>query len=212
MAFERIRALPWWGKVLIIVAIFLVILALLLTFLIRERQTQAPIPPATQAPIVPQPPVGQLPPIPVITNAGILADVQGTAPQITTTQQDPGLLLIAQSFVERFGSYSNQGRFENFNDLRIFMTDTMWRWVETHKRELEDRYGDFNTYYGIETRVISRSIDSIDDSAGRAIITCKTQRQEFSTATGSPTVYYQDIRLELVRIGGEWKVNGAYWE
>ncbi len=211
MAFERFKALPRWAKLLIFLALAAIIIALLLLIWLRSRPAPTP---AAQQPVttVPQQPAGALPSVPVVRNAGILADIEETAPTTAPAETtDQTLLLLAQSFVERFGSYSNQGRFQNLDDLKIFMTPSMQTWVDGYKADLEKEHGDFNTYYGIDTFVISKTVDSLDEATGKATITLKTQRQEFTTATGAPRVFYQDMRLELLKITNEWKVNGAYW-
>jgi hypothetical protein len=147
-------------------------------------------------------------------NQEVLAGLVGNNPPETANnaKDKNEALVIATAFAERFGSYSNQGNFANLDDLSIFMTEAMKKWIATYKKDLIAQYPDFNTYYAIETKAISKQIKSIDEKAGTSEVVVKTQRQEFKVDLNNPRVYYQDILLKLVRADNQWKVNGAYWQ
>jgi len=118
---------------------------------------------------------------------------------------------LAQSFAERFGSYSNDGAYANFNDLRLFMTDKMQDWSDDYVSTLKKKNTAGSEYYGITTVAVSASVKSFDDKAGKAEIVVTTQRKEM-VGTASPKVFSQDLTLNFVKTAGEWKVDGAFWE
>ncbi len=120
--------------------------------------------------------------------------------------------ILSKSFAERFGSYSNDGNFENVIDLYPLMTSSMKSWAENYvvkmRAEIQKQ-----TYEGTTTKAMSVSFNSLNVDEGAAETVVKTQRTEIKTVNGaqSERVYYQDLRLELVKVGDEWKIDGAYW-
>ncbi len=149
------------------------------------------------------------------TNAAVLSDSQtlnGEVEEIDQAEQ-VSVLLIAEAFAERFGSYSNQSNYTNLDDLSVFMTESMTDWVNnTYKEKLRQQNPDFNTYYAIEAKAISKQVENLDEEAGKAKVIVKTQRQEFNNDINNPDVFYQDILLEFVKVDDQWKVDGAYWQ
>lgn len=127
-----------------------------------------------------------------------------------TNGDDLGML--AKSFATRFGSFSNQSNYGNFTDLKILMTDSMKRWVDTYVADLRDQPKNIdNAYYGITTDAINYEIIKFDDRAGKAEIVITTQRRESADKINGGESYNQDLRLELVKVNDEWLFNAAYW-
>ncbi|MCX6744332.1 MAG: hypothetical protein NTX82_02300 [Candidatus Parcubacteria bacterium] len=148
------------------------------------------------------------------TNASVLMDIEATTGgnQANNQNEQNNAILIATSFTERFGSYSNQSDYRNFQELDQFMTTTVKEWVSQYVAGLKKDHADTNVYYAIETKAISTQVNSFDDVAGFAQILIKTQRQEFNNTITNPSISYQDMLLELVRENNQWKVRGAYWQ
>lgn len=144
-------------------------------------------------------------------NSAVLADIEAEV-GANGESMDENIILVANSFAERFGSYSNQSDYLNFADLDMFMTDSMSNWIPRYIDQLDAENPDFNIYYAIETKVISNQINQMAEDSTEAEILIKTQRQEFENDIGNPRIFYQDLRLDLVKVNDEWKVNGAYWE
>lgn len=142
----------------------------------------------------------------------VVADIQGLNGNAPEPTKEEAAAVVAEAFAERFGSYSNQSDYANLDDLQIFMTDNINNWVIKYKEQLRKENPDFNSYYAMETKAISKQINSMDEKAGKAEITVKTQRQEFKNSINDPRVFYQDILIKLVKVGNEWKVDGAYWQ
>lgn len=201
------------GK-LIVVLLVLLLIVLLAYFLWKRVAAPVQIPVAPVEDIRSGQPAAQpgtLPTISRTSDAGILADIVGTQPAAApaaSTQSAAGL--FAASFAERFGSYSNQGNFENIDELKIQMTDAVQRWADGYKQQLRQQHG-FDSYYGVETKALSTTVTAQDADGMSATVIVKTQRQEF-TGTDAARVFYQDMRLELATQAGEWRVSGVYWQ
>jgi hypothetical protein len=123
-----------------------------------------------------------------------------------------GVLFYAMPFAERFGTYSNQGDFANFDELKSLMTTSMFNWVKnTYIPKLEKEHTG-SAYYGIDAKAISSKFNSLDEDKGSAEVLIKTQRREYVGSDKNPKVFYQDIVLKLVKSENQWKVDGAYWQ
>jgi len=121
------------------------------------------------------------------------------------------LAKLAMAFAERFGSYSNQSNYGNFTDLKIFMTDDLKTWVDNYVTDLKDKAQDSISYYGISTKALTSEVTQFNDNIGQATIVVTTQRRESATQTDDST-YIQNIKIDMLKVRGEWLVDGIYWE
>ncbi|MDX9892791.1 MAG: hypothetical protein RB292_00040 [Patescibacteria group bacterium] len=128
---------------------------------------------------------------------------------IDPTDQAAVMKAVAMTFAERFGSYSNETDFLNFDDLRDIMTVRMRAWVENYKAQNPLDKGD--NYFGINTKALSIEVVEYDVQTGQAEVTVGTQRMEAKSSTVNPRVYYQNIRVNLVNSESGWKVDAAEW-
>ncbi|MEK9152255.1 MAG: hypothetical protein AAB692_02720 [Patescibacteria group bacterium] len=136
-----------------------------------------------------------------------------TAPEPAAPPDERGnLKRLASAFAERLGSYSNQSNFDNILDLKVFMTSTMAAWADKYAAQQRANQGDAAVYFGVTTRAISTDVASFEDAAGKARITVKTQRNETKGDGSAPRVYYQDLRVDFLKLGDTWKIDGAYWQ
>lgn len=128
--------------------------------------------------------------------------------QIKTT-----LTRLAASFSERFGSYSNQSDYANFEDLYDFMTPAMKSWSAEMVAELRARAkGSNDIYFGVTTKALSSNLSNFDEDNGQAEVLVKAQRREATGSTANARIYYQDIVIKLVKEKEIWKVDGAFWQ
>ena len=198
---------------LLIIVILLLIIAVIIYLLFFQYKPSAPVAfnqNLNQAAALP--PI-KAPQVFNNTNAQVLADVQGINPKESINENEKqNFTFIATSFVERFGSFSNQGGYKNFDELTVFMTDSMNKWATSYKQQLMKEHPDLNIYYALVTKAISTDIRNMDEKAGTGEILIKTQRQEYKNTLSNPRIFYQDILLKMVKINNEWKVNGAYWQ
>lgn len=125
---------------------------------------------------------------------------------------EASLKATASTFTERFGSFSNQGSFENLEDVRPLLTVKMRGTVDQLIANQRSTAAADSPYYGITTQALVVTITSYDESLGRADVTVNTQRAESKGTTVNPRVFYQKINLKLVKTGDVWKVDEAVWE
>ncbi len=122
------------------------------------------------------------------------------------------LTRMAASFTERFGSYSNQSNYTNFEDLYDFMTEEMKSWAEKMVSDLRSRAKNSDIYFGITTKALSSKMTQFDAKADQAEVLVKSQRREASGSTANARIYYQDMVIKFVKKDGIWKVAGAFWQ
>lgn len=121
------------------------------------------------------------------------------------------VISLVVPFVDRFGSYSNQGTFENLSDLLLFMSPSMRLWAE--KQIAEQTEKPFQELYrGVTTKALSYTLSSYEPEQGRAEMLVSTQRRELIGSTVNARVYNQDIVVKLVKDDGAWVVDSAFWQ
>ncbi|MBN2884686.1 hypothetical protein JXE04_02050 [Patescibacteria group bacterium] len=126
----------------------------------------------------------------------------------TTNAND--ITKLASAFAERLGSYSNQSNYSNFEDLNIFMTDSMRDWAKTYVEKMRQENPYSGSYYGVTTKAVSTEVNEFDDDLGSAEVIIGTQRKEINF-NGSENNYQQNLRLTFVKQSDQWLVDGAYW-
>ncbi len=126
------------------------------------------------------------------------------------TEEQVAMVRLANLFTERFGSYSSEAEFQNIIDLKKFMTTKMQSWadtyVTTHKKTLNSQ----STFISITTKVLSTTVNSFSDK--KAEVRSTTSRVEEGENTNDVRAYNQDIVLQLVKQGNDWKVDSAFWQ
>lgn len=130
-------------------------------------------------------------------------NISNSSPQEST--QDPDEVYVKQLagiFVERFNSYSNQNNNIHLEDVIVLSTEDMADWL----RDQEIDQG--NEYQGVTTNVVASNIQSI--SIGQAVVLVDVK--EVSMGNGGGAINYRSGRVELDKVGSEWKVDGFYWE
>ncbi|MBU0648693.1 hypothetical protein KJ969_01105 [Patescibacteria group bacterium] len=121
------------------------------------------------------------------------------------------VLSLAGLFAERFGSFSNQGDFENVEDLLPLMTETMQSWARDYIVQGRVSQASDEAYYGMLTKVITSDIKSFNLTAGTATIEINTQRRETKKGQAD-RIFYQALELGLSRLDGAWLVASATWK
>jgi multidrug efflux pump subunit AcrB len=190
-------------KILIVVIGVLVILGLFYWLFLRESFTPQSPTTKTNVNVVALPPV-------TLPNS---TTVSATVPEASAEEKlRSSISRLAAAFAERYGSYSNQGNFDNLSDLESLMTEKMWAETENFIEQSKASASDSSVYFGITTKAISVNIASIDEGAGTAKITIGTQRRESSgSMADSSTIKYEDLELFFLKVNDEWKVDTAKW-
>jgi len=136
--------------------------------------------------------------------------IQRVIPKTGVTEND--LKRIASSFVERYGTYSNQAGYSNIEDLEIFMSKPMKEWAGDYIKQALNNAGNTGIYYGITTKAVVTETISFSADSGEAKFNIRAQRQE-SIGTGSNIrKFQQDAQLVMIKEGGVWKVHRVIWE
>ena len=110
---------------------------------------------------------------------------------------------LARTFVERFGSYSNQNKNRHIEEALLLSTSRMQGWIET---QAVDQSG---SYVGATSQVVASEVTSYTES--KATVTVGVQ-EVVRRVGGTEERNYKNGRVELVRQGSEWKIDALYWE
>ncbi|MEK7619028.1 MAG: hypothetical protein AAB416_02175 [Patescibacteria group bacterium] len=121
------------------------------------------------------------------------------------------LISFALPFAERFGSYSNQGNYENLSDLLGFMSVSMRQWASERISSAKEQPTP-TLYKGVTTKALSNTVSFIDTKKGRAEIRVATQRKELIGSATNFKVYNQDLVLSFVKEDSVWLVDSAVWQ
>lgn len=131
------------------------------------------------------------------------------APTIDLVQENA--LQVAKNFVERYGTYSNQGGQEQFSDLYLFVTDRMKTWLVSDNKNLLASLKHYETSYVVVTKAVSVRALSADSSGVQIKVVVNTRRSEQS-GDEAPNIAYKDIQVSLIKIGKRWRVDEAVWQ
>lgn len=115
---------------------------------------------------------------------------------------------LARLFAERFGTFSNQSRYEGITDIMAVTTDSFQTWLrETYLPKIkQDNSG--LAYAGQTTRVMSVTIDKISDADAQ--VTVHVQRA--MTSELATEAQYPILKLSLIRSDNIWLVDSAHWD
>ncbi|GEM_PF-2485926 len=139
------------------------------------------------------------------------ANVQNsnTQPVNTNTAVDNDQVVreyAARNFAEAFGSGSSEDNFSNWEKTKPYVTDSFGAFLDrtlAQQRQI-NLTGPYHSYLTQSLVVTTTKV-----APTTAAMTIGTQRQE--TIDQDTKVYYQDLLLDLVKVGSDWKVNAASW-
>lgn len=128
------------------------------------------------------------------------------APQPVPEVTDEALIRTASfAFAARYGSYSNDTRWQNIRDVYYLLTPRMQSVMDSLISSNIPQAG----YYSVSTRPLFLNINS--QSSTSAAVTVKTQKQETFSINGQDVISYQDLNLNLIKTGTEWQIDSAEW-
>ena len=154
-------------------------------------------------------PLAEMAPAPKAELDDTTAEVVKIAPPTVAEKQAASIGAVAKTFVERFGSYSNQSGYSSLAELEALSTESFAAWLQSnYVPKLKKEHDPAGYYYEISTE--APMIASVEQSAAAAKFIVTTQRIE-KTDNGEKT-FQQDIVLDMKKIGDEWRVDGAYWQ
>lgn len=196
-------------KYIAILVIFfgLLFLAVIIYFVFFNKPESEPAPAPAQEQQETTQPAAQLP---KEEARPVKVEPQVAVPKRTFGQED--LKILAASFAERFGSFSNQSDYGNIRDLKIFMSAKMGVWADDYIQKEIAKKTDTSIYYGITTKAIAKTVEKWDEGSGAASVRVSTQRRESTGAAANAASFSQDILVNFVKEAGAWKVDSAYWQ
>ena len=114
------------------------------------------------------------------------------------------------SFIERFGTFSNQNEFSHLESLKMFTSDQFYLWARQNTQSSDAGIADSALYYGISTKALDVLLVS-NDGATR-VYSISTQRQESRGTDVNSRIFPQHAEVELVFSNNLWLVNGVFWQ
>lgn len=141
-------------------------------------------------------------------NSGNSADE--TNNELQNSEPDPltklknELTLFSRTFIERYGTWSNQSNFENFNDLYPYMTDKLKIGTQTMVGQKMADFNVNNSYYGVTTKILSLEINDFNQDA-RTEFSAKVQQQESKDNVNN--IFYKTVKLVLIKNGPDWQAD-----
>ncbi|MBI5254252.1 hypothetical protein HY932_00510 [Candidatus Falkowbacteria bacterium] len=125
-------------------------------------------------------------------------------------QQTMQAQVLAKVFAEQFGTFSNHENYASLEKLKNMMPASTAKWFNDYIVDLKKKYGgEFATYYGVTTTAVNANVLEASDTKMTLLVDC--QRKESMGA--APTIEYnQSLKLNLVKINNEWKIDGVFWQ
>lgn len=150
-------------------------------------------------------------------NADVTINVEPVAPvpppspkrQEEEKEAPLGLRQVAATFAERYFSYSSDQPDKNLDDLKPLMTLKM----QGTARSLIDsgrQTGDAPVFIGYSAKALNTQLVASD--AEKAQVKVSLQRLQYSGDNAGPAVFYQEMVLQFVKIGSEWRVDSVVME
>jgi hypothetical protein len=111
---------------------------------------------------------------------------------------------LAEFFIERFGTYSNDDNFAHVDDLSGFMTDSMNKWTKTYKQQQPVR----DSYFAISAEIAQIETANFSLSNRSAEYNIVVNRIE----EPSMNQYSQEVVINLEQDNNaQWRVGGVFW-
>ncbi|PWB38588.1 MAG: hypothetical protein C3F02_02645 [Parcubacteria group bacterium] len=110
---------------------------------------------------------------------------------------------LAKNFASRFGSWSTDNLGHNLQELLPLSSDKMTAYLQSIELKAAEQFS------GITTK--SLSADILSQSGNNAEVMVGTQRIE-TDAQARENVYYQDIKISVVKGTAGWVVDAAKWQ
>lgn len=111
----------------------------------------------------------------------------------------------ARMFVERFASFSNQNDNAHIDDAMALATPRMREWLTTQQVELSREYS------GMTTQVLAMELSATSDVAARVEVSTQQNVSKLENGLVSSKMQQRKGRVELIKVGNDWKVDGFFW-
>ena len=111
------------------------------------------------------------------------------------------LTLQARSFIERYATYSSDGKYSNLEELLPQMSETL---VKEAKTKISQGFGNNVEFFGQTARIMSLNLGEflLDQ---KAVFSGQVQVEQ--TVGKETSIFYQTVDLTMDKQGSEWKVS-----
>lgn len=109
---------------------------------------------------------------------------------------------LARIFVERSGSFSSQNNNVQLDDVSGIVTPRLAAWLEQNAAEQK------SLYEGTTTRVVTTSNLTVDGDKASVRLGVQMEKR----TNGTSKTEYRNGRVDMIKIGTEWKVDGLFWD
>lgn len=144
------------------------------------------------------------------SNSAVTTTNQATTNTTVATTADADAAAItyaARNFSEQYGSGSNQNDFANLVVAQRWGTKGFNEFL--NRSIVQQRQTNVTTpFHSFVTQALVMNITA--HTTQIAAVTVSTQRQE--TTGQAAKTYYQDIQLNFLKEGSDWRVNAAAWK
>ncbi len=130
---------------------------------------------------------------------------QTTVP-VVINQEQANLRSLGLFFASRLGSYSTTSQFSNLKEIDYLLTNKMRAWAQNYIATSLTPLG----YYSVITRGLGANIESFTNNQAQMVV--GTQRQEVFKVGGEMQLRYQNLLLQFIKVGEDWKVDEAKWQ
>lgn len=111
---------------------------------------------------------------------------------------------LSVTFIEVFGSYSTDSRYQNLFDLKEIVTTSYWSQLERYI-SAEAAAND----YSVWTNALKATVSNLSNEAAQVLV--KTQRGERTDKKTAERRFSQDAEVFLLKENGVWLVNKVNW-
>ena len=195
-------------KTIFIIAAILVLVGILAFFLRSGSEGPTVAPSATGEPV--SGPAGTLTRSGGVSGSGGVAPVVPSEP-LPAPPASVAVRQIAMTFAERFGSFSSEGEYVNLTDLYPLMTERYQRQTEAEVARLRQRPR-ATVFAATSTVVINTEVDLPNGETSTFGTARVTTQRTAVTGTQTPRTYGQDITVKVLKVGEDWRVDGATWD
>lgn len=110
---------------------------------------------------------------------------------------------LAEFFLSRSNTYSSEARFAFIEDLKAYMTSSLYNWFLEQKAKQPARSG----FLAVVTEINGSEKKSFSGSSANFELLARIKE---TSASGEDN-YQQKAEVKLVKVGQDWKVNGVFW-
>ena len=147
-------------------------------------------------------PTETTPPAP--TPSSTVRELPAPAPLAPVTPQTASAEVVVRNFVERYGTYSTDNSYANFDDVKDLATATFFA-------SLKRAAPPSDVYKGVTTHYLSKQLTSGSEAQGSMTFIVTVQQEAFADTRQKAVVSYPKATMTVVKQSETWLVNAFAW-